>query len=58
MQHPRYAALVLRQTLALLVDAHPPGAAWRKAEKARRQHLGLAYLGRESTSFFFDVEVV
>ena len=58
MQHPRYAALVLRQTLALLVDAHPLDEALVIVEKARYQHLCVGYIGSVAPFFFFHDEVV
>jgi hypothetical protein len=45
MQHLRYAALVLRQTHALLVDAHPLDEALVIVAKARYEHLCFGYIG-------------
>jgi hypothetical protein len=45
MQRTRYAALILRQTLALPTDAHPLDEALVIVTKASYQHLGFGYIG-------------
>jgi hypothetical protein len=51
MQHPRYAALVLRQTLALLVDDHLLDETLVIVAKARCRRLCLGCI-RGGASFF------